>query len=112
MLSNEVHKGKNREQKWKIFFDEEPVGQQIKASISKQNPAWTKDQAAAEISGIYRFICLGVYSSPNDMHNNKTNRVTEVGQLKEKAKIISVLSCIASAIESMTLSGMLPLPEA
>ena len=39
-------KGKNRDQKPNIFFDEEPVGQPIKACISKQNPAWTKDCAA------------------------------------------------------------------
>lgn len=71
VLSDKVQnlKGNNREQKWKIFFDEEPAGRQIKACILKQNPAWTKEQAAAEISGIYRFISLGAHSSPNEMYD-------------------------------------------
>ena len=124
-------KSKTREQIWKSFFDEEPAGQQIQASREERrreerkeerrgderrgeerNPAWTTEQVAAEISGIYRFICKGVYSPPNGMYNDNTNRYTAVGQPKEKAKIISLLFCIASAMKSLQPRGMLPLLEA
>jgi hypothetical protein len=75
------------------------------------NPAWTTEQVAAEISGIYRFVCIEVYSPPNGMYNDNMNRYTGVGQLKEKAKIISLLFCIAGAIETMKLKDILLLLE-
>jgi hypothetical protein len=97
-----------REQRWKSFLDNESIGQKIKACIKKQNPTWSDNQAAIEISGIYRFVSLGVHSTANEIFNDKRNLNNEVKLLEKNAKILSVLSCIASVI----VLSKLPILEA